>query len=38
MSKKQQGERVTDEVREITGSQNKISLISQLKDFGHYSE
>lgn len=38
MSEKQQGESVADEVREITGSQNTISLISHRQDFGHYSE
>ena len=33
-----QGERVADEVREITGSQNMMNLISHSKDFGLYSE
>lgn len=33
-----QGERVADEVREITGSQNMMNLISHSEDFGLYSE
>lgn len=33
-----QGERVADEVREITGSQNTMNLLSHSEDFSLYSE